>query len=271
MPGPTEDTVNNKFTGKERDAETCLDYFGAGYFSSAQGRFTSPDEFKGGIVDPFTGQDIETNTELPYADITDPQTLNKYAYVRNNPLRYTDPDGHCVEAVTCSIEFAGAGTLVGGPIGTVVGAVIGAGVGAFLGYEISKAIANHLPATPARAPNINNGPILVQPYDVGTAKDLHGNETTGDKLDVDHVPQQKPAGQTVAGYEPKTAPAIVLPEREHHAIVPDKGAATRSPRDQLAKDAKDLRNNTDAPNSKVQEVIKLNKQKYPEMNKPKPQ
>jgi len=32
---------------------------------------------------------------LPYADIRDPQTINKYAYVRNNPLRYVDPDGHC--------------------------------------------------------------------------------------------------------------------------------------------------------------------------------
>ena len=37
-----------KFTGKERDAETGLDYFGARYMSSAQGRFASPDEFKGG-------------------------------------------------------------------------------------------------------------------------------------------------------------------------------------------------------------------------------
>jgi len=89
------DGVTQKFTGKERDVETGLDFFEARYFSSAQGRFTSPDEFKGGIVDPFTGQDIETNTALPYADITDPQTLNKYAYVRNNPLRYTDPHGHC--------------------------------------------------------------------------------------------------------------------------------------------------------------------------------
>lgn len=34
---------------------------------------------------------------LPYADINDPQTLNKYAHVRNNPLRYTDPDGHIID------------------------------------------------------------------------------------------------------------------------------------------------------------------------------
>jgi RHS repeat-associated protein len=80
-------------TGKERD-ETGLDYFGARYYSGALGRFTSPDEFTGGIVDPFTGQPISQPGPLPYADITNPQTLNKYAYVMNNPLRYTDPDGH---------------------------------------------------------------------------------------------------------------------------------------------------------------------------------
>ena len=102
-----------KFTGKERDQETGLDFFEARYFSSAQGRFTSPDEFKGGIVDPFTGLDIETNTALPYADITDPQTLNKYGYVRNSPLRYVDPDGHAL----------GLDDLVG----TVRGALVGVG------------------------------------------------------------------------------------------------------------------------------------------------
>jgi RHS repeat-associated protein len=65
-----------KFTGKERDAETGLDYFGERYFSSAQGRFTSPDALIG---------------KLEW--LADPQRWNHYAYVRNNPLRYVDPVG----------------------------------------------------------------------------------------------------------------------------------------------------------------------------------
>lgn len=109
---PVLDPTTAEFTGKERDQETGLDYFDARYFSSAQGRFTSPDEFKGGIVDAFTGLDIETNTALPYADITDPQTLNKYSYVRNNPLRYTDPDGHeGEEAVDPAVEEVDQATV----------------------------------------------------------------------------------------------------------------------------------------------------------------
>ncbi len=55
-----------QFTGKERDAETGLDYFGARYFSAAQGRVTSPD--------PIIGRP------------DDPQSWNMYAYARNNPL-----------------------------------------------------------------------------------------------------------------------------------------------------------------------------------------
>lgn len=65
-----------KFTGKERDSETGLDYFGARYFSGAQGRWTSADT-------PFVDQHT-----------TDPQSWNLYTYVRNNPLAHVDPDGN---------------------------------------------------------------------------------------------------------------------------------------------------------------------------------
>lgn len=71
--------ISAVFTGKERDQETGLDYFEARYFSSAQGRFTSPDP-------PLLDQHIE-----------DPQSWNLYAYGRNNPLRYIDPTGNAIE------------------------------------------------------------------------------------------------------------------------------------------------------------------------------
>ena len=63
-------------TQKERDTESGLDYFGARYYSSAQGRFTS--------TDPVI---IKANR------LFDPQRLNLYAYVRGNPLAFYDPDG----------------------------------------------------------------------------------------------------------------------------------------------------------------------------------
>ncbi len=72
---------NYKFTGKERDTETNLDNFEARYYSSQFGRFHSADW--SAIPVP-----------VPYADLGNPQTLNLYAYVKNNPLNLTDPTGH---------------------------------------------------------------------------------------------------------------------------------------------------------------------------------
>jgi len=83
-----------KFTGKERDTESGLDFFIARYYSSGYGRFLSPDEFAGGPVDAFSSGDPLPPDALPYADITDPQSLNKHAYTLNNPLRYIDLEGH---------------------------------------------------------------------------------------------------------------------------------------------------------------------------------
>jgi RHS repeat-associated protein len=65
-----------KFTGKERDAESGLDYFGARHYASSMGRFMTPDS---------PDDDKNPPGPVPFADFRDPQTLNLYAYVRNNP------------------------------------------------------------------------------------------------------------------------------------------------------------------------------------------
>jgi RHS repeat-associated protein len=65
-----------RYTGKERDTESGLDYFGARYYSSSMGRFSSPDP-----------------SGLTYANPYNPQSLNLYAYVLNNPLKNIDPTG----------------------------------------------------------------------------------------------------------------------------------------------------------------------------------
>jgi RHS repeat-associated protein len=80
--GPGTDSTEHHFTGKERDSESGLDYFGARYYGSTMGRFMSPDWAK-------------TPQGVPYADLTNPQSLNLYEYVGNNPLSKADPDGHC--------------------------------------------------------------------------------------------------------------------------------------------------------------------------------
>jgi RHS repeat-associated protein len=65
--------THSKFNGKERDTESGLDDFPARYFTSSMGRFMSPDPMGGHLEDP--------------------QTLNRYAYARNNPTSLTDPTG----------------------------------------------------------------------------------------------------------------------------------------------------------------------------------
>src|SRR5712692_5673678 len=69
------DILSQKFTSKERDAETGLDYFGARYSTGAQGRFNSPDPSMLSTV------------------LANPQSWNRYTFAINNPLRYVDPNG----------------------------------------------------------------------------------------------------------------------------------------------------------------------------------
>ena len=77
---------NYKFTGKERDTESGLDYFGARHYASNLGRFMVPDW-------------AAKPTAVPYATFGNPQSLNLYSYVENNPVSRVDPLGHATEAV----------------------------------------------------------------------------------------------------------------------------------------------------------------------------
>ncbi len=131
-------TVKQRFTGKERDQENGFDYFGARYYAGVMGRWTSPDEWQGGVVDAHTGLSAEQPGPLPFSDITQPQTLNRYGYVLNNPMRYTDPDGHCVDVMTCGLEGAAIGAPLG-PLGSASGAIIGGVIGAGISYGLYKA------------------------------------------------------------------------------------------------------------------------------------
>jgi RHS repeat-associated protein len=106
------------FTGKERDTETGLDYFGARYYRGNLGRFTT--------VDPAMNATL---------GLYDPQRWNRYAYGRNNPFRYVDPDGK--DSIDLAIGFGkGVGGVAAGvlaapfafaadPVGTVKGAASG--------------------------------------------------------------------------------------------------------------------------------------------------
>jgi RHS repeat-associated protein len=81
--------AKQQFTGKKQDDETGLVYFGARYYDPSLGRFISPD----------------TIVQSP----SDPQTLNRYSYVSNNPVNRVDPDGRSwkkfFKALWKTVEF----------------------------------------------------------------------------------------------------------------------------------------------------------------------
>lgn len=64
------------FTGQEHDTESGLEHFPFRYYGSTMARFMTPDP-----------------AETAAVDIENPQSWNRYAYVINNPLNYTDPSG----------------------------------------------------------------------------------------------------------------------------------------------------------------------------------
>ena len=89
-------TADASFTGMNQDTVPTVEDFPAREYGSLSGRWASPDPLGVGAVDP-----------------ADPQSWNRYAYVRNSPLTLTDPDGleaSCLGgAEDCSVCYRGGG------------------------------------------------------------------------------------------------------------------------------------------------------------------
>jgi RHS repeat-associated protein len=117
--------VKFKYTGQEKDDSTGLYFYQARYYDAFLGRF------------------IQADTIVP--DPLDPQALNRYSYVLNNPILYTDPSGHfsfvafaigaAISAITTAVQ--------GGSIGDIFTSAIIGGAAAGVGFDafsyVSKA------------------------------------------------------------------------------------------------------------------------------------
>ncbi len=182
--------VQSRYTGKERDAESGNDYFGARYYSNSMGRFLSPDW--SAKAEP-----------VPYAKLTNPQSLNLYAYVGNSPESMTDPDGHlAVVQRDISSSFWVDG-LKGEAAVEQWNAEIEALAGAFAAVEAQAYAEATQPATPQSAAqqqsssstgNSNpNAAAEQHQYDlvVGRVNKLLGTDDAADHID--------PGGKLVGG------------------------------------------------------------------------
>ncbi len=108
--------VRHKFTDQEWDAETGLYYYGARYYDPKLARFISAD------------------TIVP--DFSDPQTLNRYSYTRNNPLRYVDPTGKFWEELIAVVVIAVGSWLTDAAGGNVsVGGGVSVNSGGTMNYS----------------------------------------------------------------------------------------------------------------------------------------
>ncbi|MDP2810074.1 MAG: RHS repeat-associated core domain-containing protein [Rhodocyclaceae bacterium] len=259
------------YTGREPDASGMI-FYRARYYHPGLGRFASRDPIgmQGGI--------------------------NPYAYAGGNPVGFNDPSGLLAKQTwNTAVDYAGnAGSSlsagvqsfsnsVSNSFATSPAANIGKAIGGVAAYGTGLATGDSNLADAAlqglgetRQQNIealillgtmgrsgaNTGKYTVGPY----------NEIKGTVVGMDahHVGQQALMKNMIPGYNPATAPAILVP-KVGHTIKGPNGIVSRStdglatPRDVMARDVNELRRvYPGIPNQQLQDLIRMNKGAYPE-------
>jgi RHS repeat-associated protein len=131
---------DRQYNGRVYDAGTGLHDYGARMYWPQIGRFVSADTYLG--------------------EIANPASLNKYAYVLNNPYRYRDPTGH-------SPRGAYWGALIGGTIGGVVGFVVGGGGGVLVAILTAGGGVVVVPAAAVGGGMLGSGFGLIIGHNIG--------------------------------------------------------------------------------------------------------
>jgi RHS repeat-associated protein len=109
-PATNSPDPEKRFTGQILDPESGLYYYGARYYDPDLARFISPDP-----IVPSPG---------------DPQSLNRYTYVRNNPVKYIDPTGHSF--------WSAIGNLFSGFFKSIAGKIAGFAIAQWLGGPLGQ-------------------------------------------------------------------------------------------------------------------------------------
>ena len=168
-----------KFTGKERDSETGLYYYGARYLDPKISRWISGDPAVSEYVPsaPVSEEARKQNQNLPgMGGVFNYVNLHTYNYSLNNPIKYSDPDGQIPFMVVTGIigAVAGAGISIAADVsagkdinwGRAGGA---AAAGALIGLTLGAATATLATATAVSAGNAAASFSAVTGYGAATA------------------------------------------------------------------------------------------------------